>query len=68
VAAVYILMSVHSTRRAKEAALQEDVHTLQAATTRYTVDHGRPPQSQEDLVEGGYLKAVPGSSIELREQ
>jgi general secretion pathway protein G len=46
-------------RRAKEAVLREDLHTLRTAIDSYTVDKEKAPESLEDLVQAGYLKAVP---------
>jgi general secretion pathway protein G len=46
-------------RRAKEAVLREDLHTLRTAIDSYTVDKEKAPESLDDLVQAGYLKAVP---------
>jgi len=46
-------------RRAKEAVLKEDLHTLRTAIDSYTVDKEKAPESLDDLVQAGYLKAVP---------
>ena len=44
---------------AKEAVLREDLHTLRAAIDSYTMDKQKAPQSLDDLIQDGYLKAVP---------
>ena len=46
-------------RRAREAVLKEDLHTMRSAIDSYTVDKEKAPQGLEDLVQGGYLKSVP---------
>ena len=50
---------VQSIKRAKEAVLKEDLHTMRVAIDQYTVDKEKAPQSLEDLVQAGYLKVVP---------
>jgi general secretion pathway protein G len=46
-------------RQAKEAALKEDLHVIRAAIDSYTMDKQKAPQSLEDLVTEGYLRAIP---------
>ncbi|MGC9198689.1 MAG: type II secretion system protein [Acidobacteriaceae bacterium] len=46
-------------RRAREAVLREDLHTMRTAIDSYTVDKEQAPQSLDDLVQAGYLKAIP---------
>jgi general secretion pathway protein G len=46
-------------RSAKEAVLREDLHVLRAAIDSYTMDKQKAPQSLDDLIQDGYLKAVP---------
>ncbi|MGA7157478.1 MAG: prepilin-type N-terminal cleavage/methylation domain-containing protein [Acidobacteriaceae bacterium] len=46
-------------RRAKEAVLKEDLHTMRTAIDSYTVDKQKAPQSLDDLVQAGYLKSIP---------
>lgn len=46
-------------RRAKEAVLQEDLHTMRTAIDSYTIDKQKAPQSLDDLVQAGYLKSIP---------
>lgn len=50
-------------RRAKEAALREDLATMRQAIDSYTVDKEKAPQSLEDLVQSGYLKSIPKDPI-----
>lgn len=50
---------VQSIKRAKEAVLKEDLHTMRVAIDQYTVDKEKAPQSLDDLVQAGYLKVVP---------
>lgn len=46
-------------KMAKEAVLKEDLHVMRAAIDSYTMDKQKAPQSLDDLVTDGYLKAVP---------
>ena len=56
------LCSVH---KAEEAIQVEDALVLQQATHAYTVDTGKAPQSLDDLVKAGYLKAVPRHDVPM---
>lgn len=46
-------------RHANEAALKEDLYTLRNAIDQYTQDKSKAPQSLDDLVSAGYLRALP---------
>jgi general secretion pathway protein G len=46
-------------REAREAVLREDLHVMRNAIDSYTADKQKAPQSLDDLVQEGYLKAVP---------
>jgi general secretion pathway protein G len=46
-------------RQAREAVLKEDLHVLRAAIDSYTMDKQKAPQSLDDLIQDGYLKAIP---------
>jgi general secretion pathway protein G len=48
---------------AKEAVLKEDLHVMRAAIDSYTMDKQKAPQSLEDLITDGYLRAVPEDPI-----
>ena len=48
---------------AKEAVLREDLQVMRVAINSYTVDKQKAPQSLEDLVSSGYLKAMPKDPI-----
>lgn len=58
-AAVAIPKFVAAIRTAKEAALKEDLHVMRNAIDSYTMDKNKAPQSLDDLVQAGYLKAIP---------
>ena len=58
-AAVAVPMYIQSVRNAKEAVLKEDLRAMRAAIDAYTVDKQKAPQSFDDLVQAGYLKAMP---------
>ena len=50
---------LQSIKRAKEAVLKEDLHTMRNDIDQYTVDKEKAPQSLDDLVQAGYLKTIP---------
>jgi general secretion pathway protein G len=58
-AAIAVPMYVQSVRHAREAVLREDLRTLRSAIDSYTVDKQKAPQTLDDLVEAGYIKALP---------
>ncbi len=58
-AAIAIPSYTNNIRRAKEAVLREDLHTMRGAIDSYTVDKQKAPQALDDLVQAGYLKAMP---------
>ena len=57
--AIAIPSYMNSVRKAREAVLREDLHTLRGAIDSYTVDKEQAPQSLDDLVQAGYLKSLP---------
>lgn len=58
-ASIAIPSYINAVRHAKEAVLREDLHTMRSAIDSYTVDKEKAPQSLDDLVQSGYLKAIP---------
>ena len=50
---------VGAIRQAREAALKEDLHVMRAAIDSYTMDKQKAPQSLDDLITDGYLRAIP---------
>jgi general secretion pathway protein G len=46
-------------RHAREAVLKSDLQTMRAAIDSFTMDKQKAPQSLDDLVQEGYLKAIP---------
>ena len=48
---------------AKEAVLRDDLFTMRSVIDQYTLDKQKAPQSLEDLVSAGYLKAIPKDPI-----
>jgi general secretion pathway protein G len=53
----------HSVWRAREAVLRNDLFTLRSSIDQYTLDKQKAPQSLEDLVTAGYIKAIPKDPI-----
>ena len=43
---------------AKETALRDDLYTMRSLIDQYTLDKQKAPQSLQDLVQAGYLKAT----------
>jgi len=52
------LYKVHIVR-AREAVLREDLYTLRNAIDQYTQDKAKAPQSLDDLISAGYMRAIP---------
>jgi general secretion pathway protein G len=65
-AAIAVPSYIASVKKAKEAVLKEDLHTMRAAIDSYTYDKSKAPQSLDDLVQGGYLKEIPKDPITSR--
>jgi general secretion pathway protein G len=49
--------------RAREAVLRQNLFTLRSVIDQYTMDKQKAPQSLDDLVQAGYLKAIPTDPI-----
>jgi len=49
--------------RSKESLLRSNLFTLRTVIDEYTIDKGKAPQSLEDLVSEGYLRAVPSDPM-----
>jgi general secretion pathway protein G len=58
-ASIAIPYYMNAVRHAREAVLREDLHTMRSAIDSYTIDKEKAPQSLDDLVQAGYLKAIP---------
>ncbi len=52
-----------SVQRANEAVLRHNLQTIRTSIDNYTLDKQAAPQSLEDLVQAGYLRAVPTDPI-----
>jgi general secretion pathway protein G len=52
--------------RAKEAALKQDLFVMRQAIEQYTLDKQTAPQSLDDLVSSGYLRAIPDDPLTRR--
>jgi general secretion pathway protein G len=58
--ATMVIPNLKSTpQRAKEAVLKADLHTFRDVIDQYFADRGRYPEDLNDLVEKGYLRALP---------
>lgn len=49
--------------RAREDLLKDELIVLRQSIAAYSADRQRPPQSLEELVSGGYLRAIPTDPI-----
>ena len=62
---ILILVSIsipiytNSVVHAKEAVLRDDLFTMRSVIDQYTLDKQKAPQSLQDVVSAGYLKAIP---------
>jgi general secretion pathway protein G len=54
---------VTAIKHAREAVLKEDLHIMRTAIDSYTMDKNKAPQSLDDLVQSGYLRAIPVDPI-----
>ena len=65
VSLILILVSIalpvynRSILRAREGVLKQDLFTLRQVIDQYTMDKKKAPQTLDDIVTAGYLKAVP---------
>jgi general secretion pathway protein G len=55
-AAIAVLTYEVAVRRAREAVLKDDLFTMRKLIDQYTLDKQQPPESLDDLVQGGYLR------------
>jgi general secretion pathway protein G len=62
-AAVAIPTYLTNIKHARETRLQSDLWVMRQAIDKYTVDKEKAPQSLQDLVTSGYLRAVPEDAI-----
>src|SRR5207253_6426529 len=65
-AAIAIPAYTRNVQAAKEAVLKEDLQVMRTAINSYTVDKQKAPQSLQDLISAGYLKAIPKDPITAR--
>ena len=49
--------------RSKESLLRSNLFTMRTVIDEYTIDKGKAPQSLQDLVTEGYLRAVPADPM-----
>ena len=54
--------------RAKESVLRQNITTLRTVIDEYTFDKKKAPQTLQDLVTAGYLRAVPLDPITGNDQ
>lgn len=51
------------TQHSREAVLKTDLRIIRDAIDSYTLDKREPPHSLQDLVDAGYLRAIPVDPI-----
>ncbi len=49
--------------RSKESLLKNNLFTMRTVIDEFTIDKGKAPQSLQDLVQEGYLRAVPSDPL-----
>jgi general secretion pathway protein G len=54
--------------RSKESLLKNNLFTMRTVIDEFTIDKGKAPQSLQDLVSEGYLRAVPVDPMTGSEQ
>lgn len=52
-----------TTQRSREAVLKTDLRAIRDAIDNYTLDKKEAPRSFQDLVDAGYLRAIPHDPI-----
>ncbi len=57
--AIAIPNYISAIKAARESVLKEDLHVIRGAIDAFTMDKQKAPQSLQDLVDSGYLKAIP---------
>ncbi len=62
-AAIAIPNYYNSVKKAKEAALREDLFQMRKLIQQFKLDKGRYPRSLQELVEEKYLRAIPVDPI-----
>jgi general secretion pathway protein G len=66
---IMILLSVavptyqRSILRARETVLRDNLFTLRSVIQQYTLDKQKAPQSLDDLVSAGYVRAIPNDPM-----
>jgi general secretion pathway protein G len=66
---IAILLSIaipnytQSLRHANESVLKQDLFSLRSSIDNYTMDKAKAPQSLDELVSSGYLRAIPKDPI-----
>ena len=58
-ASVGLATYTNSVRRSREAVLREDLFRMRDAIDQYYADKNKYPAALEDLVTGGYMRALP---------
>jgi general secretion pathway protein G len=66
--AVAVPMYQKSLQRTKETLLKQNLFTLRTVIDEYTFDKKKAPQTLQDLVNEGYLRAVPLDPITRSDQ
>jgi general secretion pathway protein G len=62
-ASIGMPMYQNSVRRSKEAVLKEDLFRMRDVINQFYADKNKWPQSLQDLVTEGYMRAVPEDPI-----
>jgi general secretion pathway protein G len=66
-AVIPICFRFRSFNEARESVRREDTNVVNQAIHAYTIDTGKIPESLDDLVKAGYLKAIPGRPVPIED-
>jgi general secretion pathway protein G len=66
-ASSFVPSYVTSPRKAREFALQQNLHVMRTILNQYALDLRRRPQSLADLVEAGYIRRIPADPTTQRD-
>ncbi len=58
-AGIIITATTGATKKARDSKRVADIQMLQTALVQYEADNGKYPSSLQDLVNGGYISAIP---------
>src|SRR3954469_6068903 len=61
--ACVLLVGCTHFKKERERVLKDDLFQLRSLIDQYTLDKNQPPQTLDDLVKAGYLRAIPNDPM-----